>query len=245
MANSGILVVGVIVVVLIVVGAAFVLMGGNKSSSVSSTISYTNTTTYTSTVTSSSQEQTPVVMTDPPQVPAGTSALVMSYSNVMVHSHNATASSWTMAQGSGSVDLVALNNLTKAQVMATASTTANTSVDKVSYTLTSAQITVNGTTYNVAMPSNSTVTARTSGSTNVNSSSTVIINIAPTVTASKNTTTNAIVYAWGNNNATAVVYSNSTFSAQADANVGTSISLNAEILAELSSVLGITLGAVI
>ncbi len=234
---SGISILIGIVVVIVVIGAAVYLLGKAPSTS------YTTTVYGTSTVPVQSQRtsQTPVVLTDPLTVPAGTSAYVMTYSNVMVHSTGANATGWASAQGSGSVNLMAINSSGEGQVMGWANVTTNSSIDMVQYTITSAKITVNGTTYNVTLPANSTVTAQTSGNAKVNSTTSVVINTSPVVTAYTNSSASAKSYTWTSTNAKALVYANSTFAANARANVGTTVSINAGLISELNSVLGLNL----
>lgn len=246
--NAAVSVILALIVVIIIVGAAILLTSAPTTTTTTPTTitNYTTTSTpvnTTTTTTPPANQSTPVVLTDPPTVPAGTNALVMSYSNVMVHSTGTgtTASGWISASGSGNANLTAMNSSAKGQVLASARTTTNSSINAVSYTITSAKITVNGTTYNVMLPPNSTVAANVTGTTTVNSTSAVAINTSPVITSSKNTTTNTVVYAWVGGTTKAFVYSNSTFTAQANANVGGSISLNASLVADLEAILGITL----
>lgn len=118
-------------------------------------------------------------LTDPPQVPAGTQALLVAYSGLQVHLSNANnASGWTSSSGSGTVDLLAILNLT--QTIGTAQLPANSSINMVRFNVTGATIKINGTTYNVTVPS-SKVTGHVTGKTTVNGTSSVLLQLSPTV----------------------------------------------------------------
>jgi hypothetical protein len=122
-----------------------------------------------------------VQLTDPPTVPAGTQAVVVAYSSVDVHVSGAgNQSGWVSAAGSGSVNLIALTNMS--QTIADADVAANSTIDLVRFNITSVKITVNNTTYNVASPNNQ-VTASVTGDQKINSSAAVLIDFYPTVNA--------------------------------------------------------------
>jgi hypothetical protein len=89
-----------------------------------------------------------VALTDPPVVPSGTSAVLVSYSGVAVH---AEGYGWIYANASGSVDLLALQNLSV--VLAQVSVPANATVNEVRLYVTNASIVVNGTEYPLMLPS--------------------------------------------------------------------------------------------
>ncbi len=168
---------------------------------------------------------TPILLTDPPNVPAGTQAFVVSYSSVMVHTTGASGSGWVQASGSGTANLMALQN--NSEVIGNANLAANSSIDMVSFVITSATITVNGTSHNVAV-SNSTVTAQTQSNSKVSSRSAVVIDIAPTVYGSYNQSTatsnyNMVV------SSRSVVVANLSVSSQ----IGTVVSLNSSLQANL------------
>ncbi len=140
-------------------------------------------------------------ITDPPQVPAGTSALTIDYTSVQAHvvnsgsagsnSVNTSSAGWVNATGSGTLDLMQLVNVT--QVIGSASVPNGTSVNMLRFYVSSASITLNGTTYNVTLPS-SEVTAKVS-STAINGTAQAIIDLTPTVIAiyGQNTTTFVMV----------------------------------------------------
>ncbi|MHB1830025.1 MAG: DUF4382 domain-containing protein [Candidatus Micrarchaeaceae archaeon] len=120
-------------------------------------------------------------LTDPPQVPVGTTALVISYSSVQAHVVGSAGSgSWVNGSGSGTLDLMGLVN--SSQVIGNVGLSANSSVNMIRFFINSADMTVNGTTYNVTVPSGQ-ITATLNGNTRINSSSEALIDLSPTVAA--------------------------------------------------------------
>jgi len=97
-----------------------------------------------------------VMLTDPPTVPAGTTQLNMTYSNVAldVVSGDGT-SSWIAVGSSGTVDLFSLVNMT--QTIATTTIPTNSSIDKIQFTIVNVTATVNDEVYNVTTLSNTLV----------------------------------------------------------------------------------------
>ena len=148
-------------------------------------------------------------ITDPAQVPVGTQSLVIAYSSLAVHLSNASGSSgWVSSNSTGSVNLLAVLNLT--QTIGTVSVPANASIDMVRFAVSSANITVNGTTYNVTVPSG-TLTAHVTGRTSVSGGASVLLDLSPVVASIvTNTTTvfvlvpslRAVVVGGGSNSAT-------------------------------------------
>lgn len=127
---------------------------------------------------SSSKSVMALQLTDPPQVPAGTQSLIVYYSSVMVHTTGASGAGWIKSNSSGQVNLLSLLNLT--QTIATVSVPNNSEIDMARFNITSATITVNGTTYNVTLPSRM-INANVSGSQNASNSSSLLISLSPTV----------------------------------------------------------------
>ena len=121
----------------------------------------------------------PIRLTDPPTVPAGTNALLISYSSLQVHTAGqSNTTGWISASGSGTVDLMSLIN--ESQVIGSVKMGANTSIDMIRFNVTSARIVINGTTYNVTVPSGM-VTARIRGAGRVNSSANLLLDLSPAV----------------------------------------------------------------
>lgn len=181
--NNKYIAVGAVIVVVVIV-AAIALSNNGGGVSVTTTIPQSNV----GGVSSPSTMAMPVMITDPAQVPAGTSALVFAYSNVQLNSTNSAGSAWINATGSGSVNLIAIQN--SSQVMGYANISANSSVSQVRLLVNSVYITINGTTYPVPV-SNPQLTLSIIGNTGVNATSGVLIDYTPTVSPSfeQNTTT--------------------------------------------------------
>lgn len=114
-------------------------------------------------------------ITDPPQVPAGTSSLVLYYYSIAAHTTN---SGWISANITGSVDLMRVLN--SSQVLGSINLPNGSIVNQVRFNVSSASITINGTTYNVTVPSKS-VTAHLVANSKVNSGSGALIDLSPVV----------------------------------------------------------------
>ncbi|MDE1768797.1 MAG: DUF4382 domain-containing protein, partial [Candidatus Micrarchaeota archaeon] len=173
MSNTKGILIGVAIVI-IVIGAVAIL--GRYPSP--STTSYPTTVLGQPTNILSSGQQTPVFLTDPPVVPIGTTALVIAYSSVSVHAGGTSAGGWVGASGSGTINLLSLVNTS--EMIGTANIPSNSTVDMISFNVTSATITINGTTSNVTIPTRS-VTAHIVGSTKVNATSGVLLDFSPTI----------------------------------------------------------------
>ena len=118
-------------------------------------------------------------LTDPPQVPSGTSSLVVSYSSVQAHVVSSSGSgAWINGTGSGALDLMTLINSSK--VIAKASIPVNASVNMLRFYISSANIVINGTTYNVTVP-NGGITATLTENARINGSVVALIDLSPTV----------------------------------------------------------------
>lgn len=172
MSSKGILI-GVAIVI-IVIGVIAIL--GHYTGP--STTSYPTTLPGQQSSIQSSGQQTPVFLTDPPVVPIGTTALVLAYSSVRVHESGTSAGGWIDASGSGNINLLSLVNTS--EVIGTANVLSNSTIDMISFNVTSATITINGTTSNVTIPARS-ITAHVVGSSKVNATSGVLLDFSPTI----------------------------------------------------------------
>jgi hypothetical protein len=152
-----------IVAVLVILGAVAVLSGHYAPSS-----------------TAGSGQQAPVLLTDPAIVPTGTTALVIAYSSLRVHTSGASDAGWVSASGNGTINLLDLVNTT--ELIGKANLSANSTIDMISFNVTSATITINGTTSNVTLP-NHVITAHITGSSKVNATSGVLLDLSPTIAA--------------------------------------------------------------
>ena len=98
-----------------------------------------------------------VMLTDPPTVPAGTTDLNITYSEValhIVHGNDGTTE-WQPLSASGTVNLFSLINMSK--TIAVTTLPDNSSVDKIQFTIGNVKAEVNGTTYDVTSLSNTLV----------------------------------------------------------------------------------------
>ncbi|MCL5427681.1 MAG: DUF4382 domain-containing protein [Candidatus Marsarchaeota archaeon] len=172
-----------------------------------------------------------VQLTDPPHVPQGTQALLVTYSSVDVHVSGVNQSGWVVAQGSGTVNLTALVNAS--ETIATAQVETNATVNMVRFNVSSAQIIINGTSYAVSMPNNQ-VTVAVTGNQKIssNSASSVVVSISPTVNYNSGTGTYIMAPA-----ARAIVVSANS-SVEVGTNVGSTVSLGSGLRLRLGLGLG-------
>ncbi len=119
-----------------------------------------------------------ISLTDPPNVPNGTTSLMISYSAVQAHVVNTSSSGWVNIQGSGSVDLLSLVNVS--QIIANSGISSNSTINMVRFKVNSANITINGVTSNVSVPS-SMITANVSNSGN--NTSHILVDLSPSIVA--------------------------------------------------------------
>lgn len=89
-----------------------------------------------------------VMLTDPPTVPAGTTVLNLTYSNVTLHvAYPNGTSDWLPVNASGTVNLFSLVNAT--QTIASTAIPNGTAVDKIQFSIADVEAEVNGTVYPV------------------------------------------------------------------------------------------------
>jgi hypothetical protein len=91
-----------------------------------------------------------VMLTDPPNVPRGTTQLNVTYSSIQLHVVSSDGTSnWVAAQASGRVNLLSLVNVT--QTIANLNLPTGSTVDKIQFTISSAKAKINGEVYPVTM----------------------------------------------------------------------------------------------
>ncbi len=166
-------IVAVIAVILIAVVALAVSVGGKPGSIGTSSPS-------TSIVSGQSASQGTIVMslTDPPEVPPGTSALVLTYTGIKIHETGASnTTGFINVTTSGSVNLLSLTNVS--QIVAVAKVPANVSFDSVIFTGASAAITISNSTFNVTVPG-SQLQIKIIGTLN-SSNGSLLIDLTPSV----------------------------------------------------------------
>jgi hypothetical protein len=104
----------------------------------------------TSMTTQTGQTSFLVMLTDPPNVPRGTTQLNVTYSSIQLHVVASDGSSnWVAAQKSGRVNLLSLVNMT--QTIATLSLPTGSTVDKLQFEISAAEAKVSDKVYPVTM----------------------------------------------------------------------------------------------
>ncbi|MGI0079318.1 MAG: DUF4382 domain-containing protein [Nitrososphaerales archaeon] len=123
-----------------------------------------------------------VMLTDPPTVPTGVTALYINYNNVQVHVSDAgNQSGWTALSGSGQLNLMSLVDVS--QTIATANINSGT-FNAIRFNITSATVTYNGQNYTADLVYQEHVlTIPISGGIKVSEAetSTALIDLTPTV----------------------------------------------------------------
>jgi len=91
-----------------------------------------------------------VMLTDPPTVPAGTTVLNLTYSDILLHvTYPNETAVWLPVNASGTVNLFSLVNMS--QTLASTTIPINSTVDKVQFTIADVHAVVNGAKYNVTV----------------------------------------------------------------------------------------------
>ena len=129
---------------------------------------------------SSSPGAVSVLLTDPPHVPSGTQALVVSYSSLKVLLSNSSGTFWKQINTSGTVNLLSLVNFSKN--LSSFNLPANSIVKRMSIKISNATIIVNGTTYPVILTNNN-VSVSVFYSAKNNSAYNILLDLFPTVSA--------------------------------------------------------------
>ncbi|MCL5427661.1 MAG: hypothetical protein M1321_00570 [Candidatus Marsarchaeota archaeon] len=169
------IVAGIVIIVIAIVGVALTL--GNNGAAGGSGSQNITTAPRTAATQGAPQGGVVLALTDPPEVPPGTNSLTLSYTGIMLHevgSSNATG--FVDVNSSGSVDLLALTNVS--QIVAIAKVPVNTSFDSIVFAGAAARITINGSSYNVTVPS-SRLQIKVLG--NLQNNSTALIDLAPSI----------------------------------------------------------------
>jgi hypothetical protein len=97
-----------------------------------------------------------VMLTDPPVVPAGTTILDLTYSNVSLHvTYPNGTTIWLPVNASGTVNLFSLVNMS--QTIASTTIPSGSTVDKIQFTIADVDAKVNGNWYNVTVLSSTLV----------------------------------------------------------------------------------------
>jgi hypothetical protein len=104
--------------------------------------------TLTPSQTSSAGASFLVMLTDPPTVPAGTTVLNLTYTNVSIHvTYTNRTSEWLPLNASGTVNLFSLEDMS--QTIASTTIPIDSEVDEIQFTIGAVHAQINGTIYNV------------------------------------------------------------------------------------------------
>ena len=225
MANNTPYIIGAVIIILIIIGAAVFLYAPSKPAATLPVSQQSSSNQSTQTQYQNGTVNVPMQLTDPPEVPSGTQSLVIAYSSEQVHLSNAgNQSGWISAKENGSIDLLSIVNLS--QTISTISIPAGARINMARFNITSASIVINGTTYNVTVPSGE-VTAHINDE-QVNSSSGILLDLSPTV--AEIVTDNSTIFVMVPS-LRAIIVANA--SASANAHVGEKAKLTAKEHAEL------------
>jgi hypothetical protein len=164
-----------------------------------------------------------VLLTDPPKVPQGTTQLNMTYTGLSLHVTYANGSSkWVPVSASGTVNLLALVNVT--QTIGSANIPVGSTVNTLQFTISSVSARINGQTYPVTTLSNQLVVPIKGGQVLNQTRSAALLNLTPTLVhiAATNSTGGAVSYYVLVPSATAIIKSNVS---QGQENVGSKTQL--------------------
>ncbi len=120
-----------------------------------------------------------VMLTDPPNVPDGTTLLDLNYSDVSLHvTYPNGTIEWLPVGTSGNVNLLSLINMT--ETIASTTIPVGSAIDKIQFTIDEVETVVKGTLYNVTALSNTLVVKVANGHVNQTLSG-VLIDFNPTL----------------------------------------------------------------
>ena len=120
-----------------------------------------------------------IMLTDPPTVPAGTTQLNLTYSGISLHvTFTNGTTKWLPVTGSGTVNSFSLVNMS--QTIASTTIPSNSTVDKIQFTILSAQAKITGKIYPVTVLSSQLI-ASIANSRRVNQTQGVLLDLNPTL----------------------------------------------------------------
>ncbi len=123
--------------------------------------------------------QFPIMLTDPPNVPEGTTLLDLTYSNILLHiSHSDNTSTWLPVEAKGTVNLLSLVNVS--QTLAAVTLPEDSEVNKIQFTIEDVAAKVNGTDY-IVTPLSDTIGLTVQNSKTNSAQSGVLVDFNPTL----------------------------------------------------------------
>ena len=122
-------------------------------------------------------------ITDPTSVPAGTTALTISYSSAQVQVANGNSSGFvSVSSTGGSINLLSLSNVS--QIIGGVLTGPGAIINGIKLVVSSASLTINGTTYPVSLP-NDTVFVHVTGR-KINATASILLDFTPNIISISN-----------------------------------------------------------
>lgn len=121
-----------------------------------------------------------VSLTDPANVPSGTTSLNITYNSLYVHIIKVnSSSSWINLNASGSLDLLTLSNVS--QILGSFAAPNGTAINMLKFNISSSSIELNGTAYPVTVPSNQVIINIPPSESKVNGTVNLLTDFSPTV----------------------------------------------------------------
>jgi DNA-binding transcriptional ArsR family regulator len=120
----------------------------------------------------------PIAITDPPYLPAGTSAVMLNYSSILINYSYGGANETITLNTSGTLDALNLVNVSK--IIATANIKSGSKINGVSINISSGSITIGNSTYALAIPVKRFYT-EVLGNGTVNSSTSILLDLSSVV----------------------------------------------------------------
>jgi DNA-binding transcriptional ArsR family regulator len=121
-----------------------------------------------------------ISLTDPPTVPAGTTALYINYSSVSLQVTGNGTSKWIQSDDNGTIDVMKLINFS--QVIAGIEVPKGSKITLLKLNINAARIVINGTSYELILRDNQ-ISTSISGNINTNETSEILADLSPVVVA--------------------------------------------------------------
>ena len=126
----------------------------------------------------SASANVPIAITDPPYLPAGTSAVMLNYSSITINYTSGGANSTITLNTTGTLDALSLVNVSR--IIATANIKSGSKINGVSINISSGSISISNSTYALAIPVKRFYT-KVVGNGTVNSSTSILLDLSSVV----------------------------------------------------------------
>lgn len=167
----------------------------------------------------------PVGMIAPSSLPQGIQSVMLTYESVQVHTVGSNGGGWFETSGIGIIYPLSLTNAS--QSLTVAQVAENSTVNAVRLYITSAEVVINGTTYNATAPA--VIMANITGNTTIHANSAILLELVTNITVNTNLVTNKTTYTYAASPAKAVLVTNASVSGAQ----GAIVSLNSTLKAGL------------